>query len=184
MVKFLLLSQPRTGSRLLCSLLNSHPAIGCTHESCKAPEHRNESVFTQISLECPGKSVLVAHAHHGFLTDELRELDVPKIVLTRKDYVRASLSAIFMNIPRAQGFRAKQSIVNAMIEARKASDAALMKYADFVIDYSEFADNNAQTSRVELSSLLSFLGVAQATLTTTAIRSPFVEPCNLAELYG
>ena len=52
MTRFVILAVPRTGSNLLCTLLNSHPQILCHHEVFNP-----QGVFTALDYHCQGLTV-------------------------------------------------------------------------------------------------------------------------------
>ena len=184
MSRFILMSQPRTGSRLLCSLLSSHPAIACPHEVLAEKKFRNKKAFPRALEIMPGRRIVVAHGHHEYLTKEVLALDAPKILLTRKDYIRAAQSALYMNVSRAAGFYAEPSQIKAYAAMRERLDDEMRQYADFEFDYSDFANNDDTTKTAELFELQDFIGASRTLLKTTAERSIYTKPGNLEELYA
>ncbi len=118
-VRFLILAAPRTGSNLLCGLLNSHPSILCHHGLFNpngvhyaldhrdgridfgSPEKRDldPAVFLdQVWRNTLGRAAVGFKFNHGESGRALRLLIrdplVRKILLTRGNRVRAYVSAL------------------------------------------------------------------------------------------
>ncbi|MFK7787563.1 MAG: sulfotransferase domain-containing protein [Crocinitomicaceae bacterium] len=115
--KFLILSEPRSGSNMLCSLLNSHPEIVCHHElfnikgvnyaldwrdTEKAPQITKEErdqhplVFLDSVWKASPSSFvgfkMTSHPDRTVLYTLLKDTSVKKIILTRKNRLRMYVS--------------------------------------------------------------------------------------------
>lgn len=181
---FLLMSQMRTYSGLLCSLLNSHPDLGCVHEVLKAKEIRTPGAFDLVKGMTRKKNPIV-HGQIGQLTDEFLEMDIPKVLLTRKDYALASESLFHMKAPRACGYHAPKEPNKLYSDIRKAADKKLASVADFVIDASDIATSGEETNVIEndkVFELLDFLNVKPMALKSQKRRGRQSRPGNIHTL--
>lgn len=117
--KFVILNAPRTGSNMLCTLLNSHPEILCHHEifnphvvgyarhlqdtsfsigtmeerNCDPVEFLGRVWNARIGHQCVGFK-LCWRQHETIFREVLKEVELKKIVLKRRNRIRSFVSLL------------------------------------------------------------------------------------------
>lgn len=185
-VNFLLLSLPRSGSRMLCDLLNSHPDIACEHELYGDPDKRSDYRGALDNLSDKyGKPVAVGHAQYGQLHSSMLIDKIKRLLLVREDKLRGAISAMLMGVPRANGlFRLESWQVRQLQDERALHTAIMRPHADEVVTYEELTGGEAivELAETQARRLCAFFGVTYHPLTTTVRKNYPKLPENLEEL--
>ncbi|HUK90318.1 MAG TPA: hypothetical protein VLZ81_07945 [Blastocatellia bacterium] len=159
--RFVIIAAPRTGSNLLCSLLNSHPAIVCHHElfnpdrihyCLDCPQDvdfgsieerdREPLKFLERVWRCAlNKSALGFKLSRGqnelVLQTVMADRDVKKIVLGRSNRVKTCVSEkVARESGRWESYGASESCSNR-IKVKLEVDE-LLRHIDLNSDYYEF----------------------------------------------
>lgn len=165
-MNFLLLSLPRSGSALLCSLLDSHPDITCPHE-CIRYDYLKE-------LDALSGRVCIGHAQYRRITDEVLKSDIPKIFLKRDDYAAGAVSEIALGHKWAQGLHViNPELVQRVAKDRQEKTERLLPYADFVVTYEDIT-HGEDINSVRLDDICQFVGVSPLELKTMTNKKTFI----------
>ena len=177
----LLFSLPRSGSRMLCSMLDSHPQVNCWHEYLV--EGQIDEDMAKLSEN--GK-VAVGHCQWNLA----RKLygKYPTILLYREDETRGAIGQMMLSIPRAHGeYMLKPDTVKRVARERREHIEEMKQHADLLISYEEITDNKPTRIAPQAVSdkLCDFIGVSRWMLyTDSAKKEPPKLPKNLKDCYG
>lgn len=188
---FFLFSQHRSGSKLLCSLLDSHPDIACEHESL-SPGRGGEKldyleVAERLEKENPEAKFIGLHGHYEYLTDQMHLACVPKLLLYRKDEVLGGIKQSLMGIRRANGLfdlHAPTTVYNYQLRIKRNRE--MKTYSTFKLTYERLTRGKDITKMPWWLNrrILHHIGADFIRLTTSVKKEPEMLPKNLREIYA
>jgi hypothetical protein len=162
-MKAFVVTLPKSGTRLLTSLLNSHPDLTCRF----GDEAADVGVF---------------HFHNVRWT---WAHSIPMILLTR-DYFEGAISELVS--PQGgrvdEQFRLTPASVDRVHQRRELYTELLRPHASYVMSYEDLTDNGQEILTRELPEICEMLGVRTALLTSAVSRLPRAVPANIEELRG
>jgi hypothetical protein len=175
MKPFLLMSLPRSGSKMLCSMLGSHPQIACPHEPFFNQERRDNY---RAYLESLQGEVVIGHVHFHHLSPAMFADAMPKILLER-DYADGAISQILNGSRRPdRQFEIKREYVQIAAEERQRRTEIMRPHADLVLTYEQLTTTDASKLICE------FLGVDVMPLLPRTRKTPPSRPANYEALRG
>jgi len=193
MSTFHLMSLHRSGSQMLCTMLNEHPDIACIHETTNFIQNRLHLYRDQIEdiREKTGKPIVVFHHHECFTTDEMLNDEYPNILLHRADELEAAIDQYNISGGRPEGLyqHNKERIVEIMQYRITAKERMLAK-ADLVLEYDNLVKltNDGETEFLPQigQTLFRFLGVTNQRVLARTRAENITKPKNILELraYG
>ena len=188
---FFVFSQFHSGSKMLCSLLESHPDIVCPHESLLtidgvAPDFNR--VFAKLRGQQPFNTYYGLHAQYPNVTHDMLHASIPKILLYREDEIKGALSQYVHSIRRVnRQFELDPAIVQNRAEQRYARTAEMAEHCTMTVSYEELTGGGANISRLNPdlgNRILTHIGAEPAILTTQIRKNTQMLPKNLDECYG
>lgn len=176
---FLLIAIPRTGSRMLGDILNSHPGLISRHNYLERPGHDWRADLDKLAQES-GK-VAVGHCQAKRVTlDMLEAGDAKRLLLVRENYALSALSQLRIEYQPAEGeWFIPLSVFRAEVEFRKEESYRLGREADFLVTYEGLTGPDARNIT---DSLCDFLGVDRRPLVSRIQKNKPSFPVNWEEL--
>lgn len=185
---FHLMSQHRSGSKLLCTALNGHPEIACPHEPGTHHQGRlgQYRTFIEEIREVTQKPIVVYHHHWCFTTQEMLDDEFPKILLYREDELPGAIATMNLQLGRPNGlFEMNKERVKQRYEDRNTANQAMASYADLTISYEELTGGQEITEipAAAQAKLLSWMQVdTEVFLRPKTFKSLPQLPSNYSEL--
>lgn len=157
MIVLLLTAGGRSGSHMLCGMLNSHPDITCEHEYV-TDDWRATDFGTPVSI---------IHNHWHTIEPDMLTADVPRMALTRWAWAGSGKT---QDMIARLGWPHNPKHAETLIRARKIRTERLVAHADFVIDYDDITGGEEVTELGEpyRTEVCNFLGVPARPMPTTA----------------
>ena len=138
----LIFSLPRTGSQMLCRVLNSIQGIACIHEAFQTiPQQRDPAAAIESFRKERGQSV-IAECKYGvrFMQIKQATLDLPlrKIHLVRRDRLAATFSDYdrFESAP-APRYSPRLKTFQAIYEDRVVWESLMSRCCDYELAYED-----------------------------------------------
>lgn len=185
---FFIFSQHRSGSRVLCSLLDSHPDIVCPHEVLN-PGRGDKLNYIEVAerLNIENSKFIGLHGHFEYLSNEILNAPFPKLLLYRKDEIMGGIKQSLMGIRRVNGLfelHAPTAIWNSNLRINRNKEMRL--HSTNSISYEKLTNNEEVTELPKgiTKRLLSFVGAEYQTLATTVRKEPEMLPKNIEEIYA
>jgi len=178
--QFLVISQHKTGSRMLCDMLASHPDLKCPHEYLDRPSHNADWRQALADLGPGG----VGHVQAKSVTDDMLTADVQRIVLTR-DPIDSALSFLRITFEPSEGqWEIPPDAFHAEVSRRTTAADRLLASADYVIRYEDLTQGGEmrECPASIAANLCRFLGVELAPLRTRIRKNKPAHPSNWKEL--
>lgn len=193
---FFIFSQYRTGSKLLCSLLDSHPEITCIHESLSPRNGVIErlgcdetgdwrDIASAISRDHPDSRYIGLHGQADMLTDEELNASTEKIALYREDVVLGGVKQTLMDIERVNlGFALNADLAHRNIDMRKERDEVIHYHSTMKLSYEQMTGGENITSLpFDLNKkLLKHIGASNYRLIATTEKQRQTLPNNMEEI--
>jgi hypothetical protein len=189
---FFVFSQYRTGSELLCSLLNSHPDITCLHESL-APSRDGKKVdwwekANELARQYPLAKFIGVHGQANMLSEDTLNAPGKKIILSREDEVLGAVKQVLLEQRRVHnGFDLNFGFVEHCMKLRKNREKVITSEATFKLTYEQMTrggNNINQLSPWLNWRLLKHIGADWYRLKTSLPKGKPMLPSNLEEIYN
>lgn len=188
---FLLISLPRSGTKLLASALGSHADIACEHAGKYQLSDSNVEAYRLRAKYNKPKVVLHAQAYHLISHPFLLDLPVPKLMIARDDEVRGAISECTQSFGRREGgkdnkFTLRPEMVERVYQERMRFKAILTDAADLIVSYEDIVrDMNQQQLGDHHSELLcNFMEVEKQALFVSTEADPPCRPTNMEDIYA
>jgi hypothetical protein len=176
------ITEPRSGSRLFCDLLRSHPEIDeVIHEAFRDYTKRDRW-RESLRERYPGKNV-IPFVTSNCLHDSMFLPGVKRLLLTRRDVVSAAVSHYACAHTYGDADPIPVEWVRTMADDKRLKITLMQPWAGFAVDYDDICPVRGETVREYRNpQLCEFLGVADHVFTTTRERDRTPEPPNRREL--
>lgn len=182
-------SQWHTGSKLLCSLLNSHPDVCVWHEALQPIKGKitDYEAVAEHMLKESGKTIAVLHGHINWIHPDVLAVDAPKIGLDREDFFMGAIKQIMLDYTRPHNqFTLDPYYVKKAIEVRKKNNKIIRDNVDLLLSFEDLTRsgevtelNNTCTRRA-----LKLIGADRQTLKAGVYPQKAMLPSNLDEIHN
>ena len=198
---FFVVSQYKTGSKLLCSLLDSHPDIVCPHEIMTTGRGHSEQGITGemswheraavLAEANPDAKLIGLHGQVDMMPDDIYHMGFPIIGLRREDEVLGGVKQTLMDVDRLHGhFDLNVNIALDNTDMRRLRDIPIMLYSTFKTTFERLTRGGKEIKRMPWIlawRMLNHIGARKWwyfwRLKTTISKEPPMLPKNLQEIY-
>jgi len=178
------LSQHKTGSRMLCDMIASHPGLSCPHEYLDTPRHNADWRASLDLLESETGRKAIGHVQAKSVTmDMLTDENTKRLLLVRDPYASA-LSRLRVEFEQLGAWTLDPRRYRAEVNFRTAENERLLPFTDGTVSYEEITgcEHASQAPDAVAAFLCAFFGVSTMPLKTLVRKSTPSFPSNWREL--